>query len=430
MARDAAAGGAEAVRLEQRVFEELTGATRAGGAVRHRQVFFVPGFDPMPPRRYRELYRREGARQAQISGYTIGVRGVAERGTAFGWNVVAEIEGQVVRTEIAFLQWEDLVRNAIRGSIAAHYLMLARTFWTYVRGGSLRALARLRWEPMIAALAPPIFLVIYLVLAILLGALATDQAMAWLGLPVWLALGLGLGAGMLFLWATKRIDRRLFAYYMLADYAYAASAGGATPPDLAERIELWADRVAEARQGGSDEILVIGHSAGAHLAAQVTAATLRRSAGDAPLSLLTIGQSIPMVSFLPTASDLRRDLHQLARSEDLFWLDVTARGDGACFALCDPVAVTGVDPEEREKRWPLIISAAYKKHLSSDQLEAFKWRFFRKHIQYMCAFDRPGDYDYFRITAGPKTLAERFGWRGSSRARIVTPLSPFRDMDP
>ena len=39
--------------------------------VRRRKVFYIPGFDPMPPRRYRELYRTQCQAQAEISGYEI-----------------------------------------------------------------------------------------------------------------------------------------------------------------------------------------------------------------------------------------------------------------------------------------------------------------------------------------------------------------------
>ncbi len=39
--------------------------------VRRRKVFYIPGYDPFPPRRYRELYRKEGAAQAAISNYKI-----------------------------------------------------------------------------------------------------------------------------------------------------------------------------------------------------------------------------------------------------------------------------------------------------------------------------------------------------------------------
>ena len=43
--------------------------------VRKRHVLFIPGYDPIAPRRYRELYRREASRQAAISGYEIAVEG-------------------------------------------------------------------------------------------------------------------------------------------------------------------------------------------------------------------------------------------------------------------------------------------------------------------------------------------------------------------
>ena len=49
-----------------------------------RRVLYIPGYDPIPPRRYRELYRREGARQAAISGYRLGFGARGDR-TGFGW---------------------------------------------------------------------------------------------------------------------------------------------------------------------------------------------------------------------------------------------------------------------------------------------------------------------------------------------------------
>ena len=36
-----------------------------------RHVFYIPGYDPIHPRRYRELYRRESVDQAAISSYAI-----------------------------------------------------------------------------------------------------------------------------------------------------------------------------------------------------------------------------------------------------------------------------------------------------------------------------------------------------------------------
>ncbi|WP_340302007.1 hypothetical protein [Roseobacter sp. HKCCD7870] len=61
-----------------------------GHIVRRRAVFFVPGFDPAPPRALRERYRREAAKQARLSGHVIQI---SVDGT-HAWRVDAVIEGQ------------------------------------------------------------------------------------------------------------------------------------------------------------------------------------------------------------------------------------------------------------------------------------------------------------------------------------------------
>ena len=133
-----------------------------------------------------------------------------------------------------------------------------------------------------------------------------------------------------------------------------------------------------------------------------------------------------MVSFLPEARRLRRDLAYLSARDELTWVDVTAPGDGCAFALCDPVSVTGVAPVN--KRWPLVLSAAFSQSLSPERWEYLRRQYFRLHFQYLCAFDRPGHYDYFQITAGPITLGARYAGRAPSKSRIETPLSRFRSV--
>ena len=59
--------------------------------VARRRVFYIPGYDPIPPRRYRELYRKESAKQADISGYEIAIS--PKQGARFGWSVDADIGG-------------------------------------------------------------------------------------------------------------------------------------------------------------------------------------------------------------------------------------------------------------------------------------------------------------------------------------------------
>ncbi|MEM9349534.1 MAG: hypothetical protein AAGA47_04685, partial [Pseudomonadota bacterium] len=57
--------------------------------------------------------------------------------------------------------------------------------------------------------------------------------------------------------------------------------------------------------------------------------------------------------------------------------------------------------------------------------DELKRRYFRLHFQYLCAFDRPKDYDYFQITAGPLTLGARYADRKPSKSRIDVAASKF-----
>ena len=186
--------------------------------------------------------------------------------------------------------------------------------------------------------------------------------------------------------------------------------------------------IAQAMAEDWDEVLVVGHSSGAHLGVSILADLIR---GGLPeqrpaLGFLSLGQVVPMVSFLPRAGRLRADLHFLSARDELTWVDVTAPGDGCAFALCDPVSVTGVAPQG--KRWPLVMSAAFTQTLSPERWKALRWKFFRLHFQYLCAFDRPRDYDYFRITGGAVTLSDRYAGRAASKSRIERALSPHTSM--
>ncbi|MCL7463893.1 hypothetical protein [Phaeovulum sp. NW3] len=419
--------------------------------VNRRRVFYIPGYDPIPPRRYRELYRREGAAQAALSGYdlTLGP------GTApgFGWRVWSSQDGQSTEAEITVLPWSDIVRASMGQSIAATYGQLIRTAWIYATSGALMRLMRLRKGPVIAALYPVAMLLAQAGLALTAGLAAGALVIRlWPGAgpiagPAGLALGLAtaLAISLALLRWFRSLDGRLMAYYLMHDYAFTARDRGATPPALHARLDQFATEIDAALHGPWDEVLVVGHSSGAHLAVSVLARLIRENrlppsalpkypggAGAEPppvLSFLSLGQVVPMVSFLPRAQALRADLRLLSASPVLTWIDVTAPGDGCAFALCDPVAVTGVAPAD--KRWPLVISAAFSQTLSPARWKALRWRFFRLHFQYLCAFDNlpatPGAYDYFRITAGPTTLAARFAGRAPSHSRIETPVNRYRD---
>ncbi len=384
-----------------------------------RHVLYLPGFDPIPPRRYRELYRREGADQAQVSGHRLRMKKAQPDGGGFAWRVGSHVEGRDVETRIEVALWSDIVQASMSAGIAGTYRQLFRTMWIYIGSGTIGRLMRLRRGPVIAAFYPIAVLLAQLALALLAGALVAWGIAAAGGGLFGVPFGLAVAWGVLVL--GRRLDHRLFAYYLMHDYAFTCAQGGAYPPALEDRITRFRDRLKTILAQDLDEVLVIGHSSGAYLAVSVLADLLRQGPRPGPaLSLLTLGHVVPMAAFLPRADRLRADLAFLSQADGLFWTDVTAPGDACCFALCDPVAVCGMAGPDQ--KWPLVLSAAYTQTLSPERQRAIRNRWFRLHFQYLCAFDRPGDYDYFAITAGPRTLAQRFGGRKPSPGRITRPV--------
>ena len=404
------------------------------GTVRRRRVFYIPGYDPFHPRRYRELYRKEATAQARISGYDISLLPKAKR-DAFGWRVSSTQGGQTVEADISVLYWADIVQNSMNVGVLGTYWQMLRTAWTYMASSVVWRLAMLRIGPLIAALYPLYMLIGQLCLAIGLGIFVGLSAEGLL-LRVWPS---GWGAGLLvrfaavicIAWAVLnwfcKKDSKFLAYYLMHDFAFSARWGGAYPSALEARLQDFRARITAALAGEYDEVLVVGHSSGVHLGVSVLADMLRDGLPAPPphLAFLSLGHVVPMVSFLKDAQRLRGDLADLSMADGMTWVDVTAPGDGCTFALCDPVAVTGM--AQPGQKWPLVISAAFTQSLSPARWKELRWRFFRLHFQYLCAFDAPKDYDYFAITAGPMTLADRYRWRGHSRSRFGSAVSKYQD---
>jgi len=144
--------------------------------VKRRKVFYIPGYDPIHPRRYRELYRRESMTQGDISGYDISI--APKSGENYGWQVDAQIDGVKTHAEVEVLIWSDIVRGSMASSIPATYLQLARTAYTYIASGTLRRLMWLRKGPVIAALYPVGMLVLQLIIALILAGLAA-RGLGW-----------------------------------------------------------------------------------------------------------------------------------------------------------------------------------------------------------------------------------------------------------
>lgn len=403
----------------------------AGRPVRRRHMVFLSGFDPRGPAYYHGLYAEHGPRQAQVSGYQLEVgRRRPQPGHRASWTVQGQFGEATVDTHCEFLRWDDLVRQRywpktrwqlLRDTLGASLTMISN-------GSAARALES-SW-PIVLALATPILLLLLgclLLLGLLLTGLALGLAGQWLA-----AIALLLGGGGLTLWLGLRLARWSQMGWVMPSMASLVRQARGQTPDLDQRFDDFARHLADiARSGEVDELLVVGHCSGSVMATMVLSRMLAQlPAADDPaapalpeLSLLTLGHCIPALTYNPDASRYRAELAQLALDKRLHWVDFGAPPDGCCFPLVDPTAGcdTPIPPERRPKllspRFAQLFTPASYRRVVRDK--------YRCHFQYLMSAELPGAFDYFAMTAGPLTLAQR--WRDTPS---VTDFRQFQLLKP
>jgi hypothetical protein len=158
----------------------------------------------------------------------------------------------------------------------------------------------------------------------------------------------------------------------------------------------------------------VGYSVGSMLAASVLARVLQkcRTHGDAAdlreaerlLALLTLGQCVPLLGLMPRAVAFRRELTVLASATALRWTDYSAPGDWGSFALVDPLRICRLTPPGAPVLQPQMRSPRFHTLFAPADYALLKRNKRQLHLQYLMAAPLPGDYDYFRLTAGPARL--------------------------
>lgn len=387
--------------------------------VKRRRVFYVSGFDPKGPAWYHDLFTAEAPKQVAVAGYELKVGGRGRAGKFVArWILEWAKDGERVETVYDFLRWDDIMRaHWPRGSFNLIWVFLT-TYWRYLETGVLPRVLRTSWPTGIAACYPAVLILSLVAIAILVPILgAAFFSPWWLGflaaLPLsWIVIHFGM----------QIIDQVFGALWLVRIYAFNLLQARRGVVGLNERIDLLSRHISKSTEDAPDEVLIVGHSTGVQLAVSLLARTLARDPGLAKrsrVSLLTLGGSIPMLGWQPEAGWFRDEIAALSRNPDIDWLDFTTAQDGATFAMLDPVKL--LDLPQAEPPRPKVLSTKLFEMFSPETFARVRrdWRL--THFQYLMAFEKPGDYDYFAMTAGPQTLAERFAHR-----RPAKPLEKFK----
>lgn len=377
----------------------------------HRRVFFIAGFDPKSPRYYHRLYRAlarhrpPGAEGAGGAPVEVGTRRHLND-WADEWDVhwPCDHEGPALHTCYTLLRWDDIVR--------AHWARSARTIWRdhwlfYVDGfrqglfGRAWRGSRRNWMFIMFPLA--VLLAWALLWAILAaGAIGLLPAAR----PAVTPLGLGLAAVAAGAWSWSRLSHRLGTDWLMRLYGFSHAQAEGRIAGLDARVDAMAGSILQAAQDDPEasELLVVGHSTGATLAASACARALARAPSlgrqGPQLALLTLGHCTPLVYGFRTAQALRDELDALTAHEQLAWVDYTAPADWAACGRMTPWHRPGPALLHRlSPRFPKILDPAHYRALRRNRLAL--------HMQYLKPADRAGRYDLLALTAGPQTLRDR-----------------------
>jgi hypothetical protein len=165
-----------------------------------------------------------------------------------------------------------------------------------------------------------------------------------------------------------------------------------------------------ARTSDAEEIVIVGHSSGSFLGAEILARALEfdptLGRHGPRIVLLTIGGNFPIVGFHAASRDFREHLRLLAIEPSIDWIDCQSRKDVMNFYPFDPIAGHGIDAGAA-RRNPTIVPVRFREIIKPEHYNLFRWKFFRVHFQFVMANELPHAYDFFMIVCGPIPLSER-----------------------
>lgn len=403
--------------------------------VRRRCVFYVSGFDPKGAAHYHALYKREAAKQCLINGWQLEVsdRQRIPGGNAF-WSIQAhEVGGDLVYTHYEFMHWDDVVRRNWPTHTLSLWWDVVTTTLFNVRHGSLWQMFRLSWPPAVALFSPFVLLFMMLVAAPVLAALLAVWSVAELQWPIWAGMAGGVLIWTLLLVIGRTLESRYSMYWLTRSYAFTARQALGKTPKLEELLNAHAQRLVQRiGEQGDDEVLLVAHSSGAIMAVSILARAAdllklqKHLDGSVPakVSFMSLGQCIPLLACLPQAKQFRAELDLLGQTDWIDWIDFSAPPDGCCFALSDPMLLTGKKPCNK----PKLLTPKFADMFEPSHYRALRKNKFRMHFQYLMAHDLRVDYDFFLITAANRTLATRYAH--ASSVDDFTALRPFHELRP
>jgi hypothetical protein len=372
--------------------------------VKKRSVFFLGGYEPIPPERQRERYIRELARSGRVWGANTEVgplEPAAERmiGT---WRIAARGPNWSTDATYNSLLWHDIVLADFARPTWQRLYRAVIAFGDFILTGTAFRYFSVNWRYGLFFAYPVLLLLGFVALA----AYAASFLPA-LGVPLpWLSVPLAAVAifALLMVWP----GRFLLLDYMMDDWIFGHELVHRSRAGFEQRLDGFAQELAETlRRGDHDEVIFAAHSLGCALKVAVVDRALQLvpdfGKNGARLSLLSTGSSLLKIAFHPKGGWLREATARVSANPAIFWIDYQTMADPISFYNVDTLKVLSLPDTGR----PMIRRVHIRDMLDAATYRRFKANFFRLHRQLVMGNEKRYFYDYYMICCGPLPLETR-----------------------
>ncbi len=375
--------------------------------VRKRETFYLAGYDPRGARHYYNLYKKEAALQSEVNGMKMDISSRKRTDKHVqSWKIESQTGEDVTQTNYHFLGWDDIIRKRWKNTTFTIFTDLFYYMKTYMFTGLIVKFGKLSPNQMVPAFFPVLYLLLTLILAYLFWSFSFEFSKSII--PAWLGAGASLIPVYLVIRLMIWIGDKIAVFWLLRIYVFCAKYVFEDMRALDARVKFFATHIAHvidhAEENGIDEVLISAHSVGCILAIPVLAQALEQTNLSKEklsiVSVMTVGECIPLVSFLEQSTDFKKDMKTISTYKEIFWVDYTAPIDGACFPLLDYYKHSGLEVEG-----PLYRSPRFHTLYEKERYETLKKDRYLTHFLYLMSTDIAGEYDYFKITAGHKHLS-------------------------
>jgi hypothetical protein len=381
--------------------------------VLNRHIIYVQGYDPRGLAQYYRMFRTELRKFARLYqlGATISRPVSAADGETASWTIQTKGSDWDTHTSYDFLRWEDLIQRDLKWPIWRTVGLAMAIYWRLVFSGTFARFWRAHWR-FATFISYPHFLLFNEAIWSLAIAWGLKAGLAALGVPGYLSLAAAAAAFVAVLGALlKYSENQTYLLYLLSDTIFTWQFSHRARPEWDQRIDRFARHLVNvASTSDAQEIVVVGHSSGSFLGAEILARSLELDPGlgrhGPRIVLLTIGGNLPIVGFHAAAQDFRDHLRRLAIEPSIDWIDCQSRKDVMNFHPFDPIAGHGIEVGAL-RRNPTIVPVRFRDIIKPEHYNRFRWKFFRVHFQFVMANERPHPYDFFMIVCGPVPLRER-----------------------